>query len=719
MELKLEDILNRVNRTEQDRAEYRRKAEQWERMYRLEVFNRSTKEAIERDGQEQVTLPGPYNVIQLGQRLISSTPRIDVPPLAGTEDADKTAQLCEEWLTAMWQQINRQQQRNIVADAAFWTLVRGRNVFEVKWVEDQLPKALKKKRLPFLVRTLDPLNVGMKRGPLYTLWAYHKYEEERILVLNRYPDLDLDDGQRADSISDLDTEMLTVIDFWWIDPDSGKVWNAILVGDRYAKEPFETEYPDIPIIESFGDTSPLNNEAFRGLSILHPITDLWPYQCRLASQMATGMLYYFWPPVTVQNEHGAPVGDIKIRPGETTPVPWGTKIEQHQLSPNVPLAQAMMSQIDGAMQESTFPGVMYGKAPGELQAGFGVSLLADQAKGRIRAPLENLEFAIAQVNEMVLNLIAAFGGKEGVDVWGMNQAAGSPYRLKLSREQIKDFHETVVSLKPQVASDDMQRQTLGLRLVEAGIISKETFRIHYAGIALPFDEAARVEWEQALQAPPMQPYVFSAAMRQRMGPDWGKLIEVDKPPAPPFGPPPGPPAGAGGPPPGPMGPGGPPPGPPPMQGPPPQGPPPMLGPPPGGPPPGGGLPPELQGIPPEMLLAAVQMFMQQMQQQGGGPGGPPPQGPPPGPPLLQGGPPPGGPGAGMPSGQPEQMLTPPQGGGIPAEIQGQLTPEALNMPADTNPLDFARLTGRDIPPADELAILAGQKNVGNKKRKAK
>jgi hypothetical protein len=62
----------------------------------------------------------------------------------------------------------------------------------------------------------------------------------------------------------------------------------------------------------------------------------------------------------------------------------------------------MMQQIDGAMQESTFPGVMYGKAPGDLQAGFGVSLLADQAKGRIRAPLENLEFALAQVNEMVL-----------------------------------------------------------------------------------------------------------------------------------------------------------------------------------------------------------------------------------------------------------------------------------------------------------------------------
>jgi len=61
-----------------------------------------------------------------------------------------------------------------------------------------------------------------------------------------------------------------------------------------------------------------------------------------------------------------------------------------------------------------------------------------------------------------------------------------------------------------------------------------------------------------------------------------------------------------------------------------------------------------------------------------------------------------------------QALTPPSGGGIPAEMQNQLTPEGLGMPANTDPLTFAGMTGREIPEADKLKIIAGQRNVGNK-----
>ncbi len=88
----------------------------------------------------------------------------------------------------------------------------------------------------------------------------------------------------------------------------------------------------------------------------------------------------------------------------------------------------------------------------------------------------------------------------------------------------------------------------------------------------------------------------------------------------------------------------------------------------------------------------------------------PPPGLPPGMPPKPPGMPPGAPGAAMIP----QAVTPPSGGGIPAEMQNQLTPEALGMPAGTDPLTFAGLTGREIPEADKLKILAGNKNVGNK-----
>lgn len=699
MKLEIGDILERVGRTESDMGQYRMLAESWENMWKLRAFKRTPKQAIEQDGQEQVTLPTPFNIVNLAQRLFSTTPKIDVPPLQATQEADDGAAKCEQWLQAMWQAVNRQQRRNIISDATWWTMVRGRNVFEVKWVEDDLPEKLRKKRLPILIRTLDPLNVGIKHGPLFVQWAYHKYVDDRLNVQSRYPKLKLSKtSTRRQSYEQDYADEVTVTDFWWTDPDTGDVWNAIVVDEQFAKKPVKTDYPEIPLIESYGDTTPLEEETYKGLSVLHPIKDIWPYQCRLASQMGTGLLYYFWPPVTVQNENGQPVDDIKIQPGQTTAVPWGTKIEMHQLSPNVPLAQAMMDKVDKAQQEATFPNVMYGDA-GQMQAGFGVDLLSGAAKGRIKSAVENLEFAIARVNEMALALVKEFGSNKGVDVWGMDERTNSPYRLSLTPKEVDDYRDTTVSLKPQVPQDNMQKQTLGLRLIEGGIISKRTYRDKFIDVSLPADEEARVELEQALQADPMKPWVATAALNKYMGPDWAHLIGTDGQLPPPFGPPPqppGPPPGPGGPMQGP-GPGGPPPGPPPPQGPP--GPMPPPGMPPGGPPPGmmpPGMPP--QG-PPQM---PPELMAQMMAQQGGPPGMPP------------GAPPPMGPGPEIPPGQSPAMLVPPQGGGIPPEMSGQLTPEALGMGSTPNPLQFAALTGQNVPPADELAMLAGQRNVGGK-----
>ncbi len=675
MKLKLDQILERVDRTERERSDYCALADNWEKMWRLEIFSKSAQEMIEKHGQEQVVLPTPYNTVKLAQGLISAVPKIDVPPLSIEDNAQATAGKIEKWLMAMWQQANRQQAQNVISAAAWKTLVLGRNVFEVKWVGDEIPKPLKKRMMPILIRTLDPRNVGIKRGPLYTMWGYHKYQAERIDVLQRYPNLKLEAKTLHDGLHSRDEDtQVWVIDYWYRSPDDGEVYNTILVNDEFAKNPVKTVYTDIPFVESYGDTSPTEEEKFKGLSILHSIDALWRYQCRLASQMGTGLLWYFWPPTTMQNEYSQPLKDIKVIPGEINEVPWGTKIEMHQLSPNVPLAQAMLEKVDAAIGQSTFPGVMYGDA-GNMQAGFGASMLSESAKRRIKDPLENLEFALVQVNALALGLVEEFGGKDGVDVWGQDVASQGTYRLTLTKEEVKDYRDVIVSLRPQVPQDLLQQQTLGLRLIESGIISRDFYRKHYLNMPVPADIVQQIEFEQALQAPPMQPIVANAALRRVMGDNWSQEIGADKPLPPPFGPPPPPPE-----PPQPPMPPGMPPGGPPM--------------PPPGMPPGAGGPP----IPPEILA-------QMMAQQGGG--GPP--GMPPGmPPEMMGGAP------GLPPGQSPAMLIPPQGGGIPPEMQGQLTPEVLGMGSTPNPLTFAGVTGQEIPPADELKMIAGKRNVGGK-----
>jgi hypothetical protein len=600
MKLTETEILDRVANTEAARNAWALEAVKWEDMWKLKQFSRTPQQAVEQDSQEQVTLPIPRNVVNLAQRLISTTPKIDVPSATVTAEGDKNAEKIEQWLTAAFQAINRQQSRNLISDLTWQSLVRGRAAVEIKWIGDIIPKGMKDKFFPILVRTLDPLAVGINRGPFYTNYAYYKQDTARMDVLAEFPKFKLDDivsDGRNNRIAS-ENEKLEVIDMWWRNHATWRIWNAVLVNGKFAKKPVETNYREIPIMEILGDSAPIDEEEYRGQSILAPIKDLWAYQNRLASQMATGLLWHFWPAIVVKSESGTEVPDLILKPGQTTNLEPGHTVEVISISPNVPMAQAVDGRIDAEMQNSTFPSLMYGKSPGELSAGYAVSMLADAAKGRIKSPLENLEFGLAQLCRQILGLVAEFGPKSGVEVWGMDERSTKSYRLTLTKAEANDYTEANVSLKPQVPSDLQQIQTLGLRLVEAGIISIRTYRDKFMNITVPSDEQARVELEKALQAEEMTPLVAQAALEKYFGADWKEVLGVEPPPPPP---PPMPDPNMMGPPPGMM--------PPPMQGPPPG--PPMGQPgmmPPGQAdaamvgPMGGGIPPEMQGqMTPELM----------------------------------------------------------------------------------------------------------------------
>src|SRR3990167_7172059 len=233
MTLEIEDILRRVQRTEDDRADYCQLAEEWEDMWLLKAFD-ETPEMARKDGREQVTLPDPYNVVNLGLRMLSSRPSIVVPAEEVTEGKDEASEARQQFLVGVWQRSNHEQQRDLVLDGAWLAMVRGRGVFEVKWILEDIPKLQRKHRLPILLRTLDPLNVGIHRGPLGPMWDFHKWEESKDAVFQMYPDLEgkLDERQGMSGLDDEEDEVC-IIDFWWIESD-GAVWNAIVVEEEFA-----------------------------------------------------------------------------------------------------------------------------------------------------------------------------------------------------------------------------------------------------------------------------------------------------------------------------------------------------------------------------------------------------------------------------------------------------------------------------------------------------
>lgn len=672
----IDEIKWRVDDLESKRADYRKAAEVWERMWMLKVF-KQTPEQAQRENKEQVTLPTPYNIVMLAKRLVNTEPRIEVPSGTGENDDDESADKRERWLTAFWQRVTREQRRDILADAVWQVLVRGRFCLEAKWIQPLLPPRLQGSRLPILVRTLDPLQVGVKQGPLWTEYAYHKYREEYRLVKQRYPKIK---GLQRPNYYGGDVQDCEVIDFWWTDGKDGAIWNAVIVEGEFAQKPVRTAYPDIPIVEGFGDSAPLSSEEHRGMSILHPIKDIYPYSCRLASQIGTGLLYYFWPAITVTNESGMEVPNLNIAPGTTTQLPRGTQVDVLRPDVNMPLGQAMLGLIDTNVQMSTFPGVMYGSAPGDIQAGYAVSILADQARGRINQFRRNLETALEHVNGIILGLVQEYAGPEGVSIWGKSSGDGRLYQEMLTPADIGGLFENLVTLAPQMPTDEVQKLTLWMRLVESGIVSKRTMRDKAISEILPNDEQLRVDVEGALESEEMKAKKYLRALQDYFPEQWQEIVagtplaqsnnaEMQPPPGP--GMLPGPTAGMP-----PQMPPGVPPG---MNV--PQMPQNAMQVPPGGAMGQPGMPPELANMPPELLA----QMMAQMQ------GGAPPSMP-------------GGPGGGP--GLPPSMGPGVQG--VPPQVTGGLSPEALGLPPEFDALGlYQQLTGQPLSEEEELDRMMG------------
>lgn len=520
MKLTAEEIKKQVDEIEQSQRQWRGMCEVWEKMWRLEYFDRPTKQA-QAEGHEQVTLPLPYNVVNLLCRLIADDPKTDCPTRSLDETETEIAEKKERWLTAAWQLLSAGQSVNLVQGAKWQSAVRGAHVFEVKWIGDKLPKAMRKSRFPILVRNLDPLNVGVREGPLYTEMAYHKYEDNVYAIKQRYPKWE---SKKLNQTSNRrkSTEKATVIDHWWIG-DEGDVWNAVLIDGEFVVEPWKTKYGMIPIIWGGADTSLATDKNYRNLSILHSIKDLWPVMNRLESLKMTAVRWYYDPAIIVQNENGEPIEDIKVGPGVTTAVPWGTEIKQLIAVPNHQVIQFVMESMEKAVQEGTFPGVMYGQSPGSLQAGYGVSILSNAAEGRITSTRYNLERSMEKVNALMLNLVETFSGSDGVRVWGKQEGKKDFYYETLKAEDVDGYYENRVVLKHNVPQNDVQDVTTMIRLKQEGIVSIE-WVLDNLPYQIPPEERKRVLAEQLLEDPEIKRNVMLDALKKTYPERWQEIV---------------------------------------------------------------------------------------------------------------------------------------------------------------------------------------------------
>lgn len=514
--LTVDHILERVERVERTRSGWKSSVERQRAMVAGDAgFQDSFKNAYAK-GQEQVVTPRPYNVMNLAMRQVGTRPKVEVPPAEAEDGKTANAEKIERWLMAAWQRINETQQRNVIGNNWMNSFRDGKHVFAVKWLDVDKRPRLDKTKFPMAVIPVDPLEVGVYEGPIYPHYIYRKYDTKLISVLQYYPELAKSDlgGRLAEKLNKYlrndvvnEDEEVEVIDWWGVDPDDGEILNAVLIDDTFAMQPEPTSYPGIPYIVGRGDHFPGMGDEWDGMGLLAPIDGLWQAECRQLSYLATGVLHHFWSAVAYENEAGIDIPDFDARPGQHFRVPAGTKFHRLSADPNVPMLDNLNQRIVAFLDQATFPAVMYGEQPGQIQAGYAINQLAQAAGGRINAFRESMQMSVAHVNKMMLALLEENAGSKGVSIWGKDERQGDSYRLTLTPEEIGGYYENIVTLLPVTPTDDTAKAALWLQWFQAGLVSAQTTRDKGMGENLPPDEQSRVLLDKVMMNEELQPAV--------------------------------------------------------------------------------------------------------------------------------------------------------------------------------------------------------------------
>lgn len=496
MKLDEGEIKDLVADTERKRSHWATWADEWERLWRLCDFTDDPKDYRDMDGVRAITMPDPFNIIQLLQRFVAAEQRVEIPSLSPKEDDDDRSEVMEEWALAFDTASNIAQGRNFINDVTWQSGTLGRGAAQVLWIGDIIPNGVDVP--PIVRRILDPRNVGVARGPYWTDYAYHKYKTTRSDIEQRYPKFKLPDESSSSIRQGYWNKKYEVIDFW--SRHKGAIWHAVTIDGKFAIKPVATDYPDVPVIEWYADGAPVDDEMGKSLGMLHAIRG--PYQAKndFISTMATGLEYHYNPLIVTTNMDNDP---IRIGPGQRINIAADQKIEAFRAEPNVPMAQALLQMLQVGIDQATFSSVTYGEQGGGA-SGYAINSLSQQARARANIIRGNLEAAMSAINQLVFGLVEAFAPDEGVTVYGRSERSERGKLLKLNKRIIKGNYANRVMLIPEQPMDDNAKIMAWLQMVEKGVVSMGLMRNRVVNVAVPRDEETRIAAERALKSPQMQ-----------------------------------------------------------------------------------------------------------------------------------------------------------------------------------------------------------------------
>ena len=358
-------------------------------------------------------------------------------------------------------------------------------------------------RWPFRLMNVSPRNMIWDDSRTRMKWAIEFYQREVRDIKHRYPEwiTNMSNNQVTDWIEYWDEE--------WYGYIAGGQWVMGPHRHGYGYLPYTPVYPANSL--SWADGLP--HERYQGL--ITPVKSLLNEQARTLSAQAAILQAYAWPTLNFSGNNAQAIdatrADYELFGGFNKMLPGVTVATSPMATAPQELYQHL-NVLENEIEMATFPNVIRGVRPRGVSTGFGISVLSGMGRLVFQGVADGLARAMEQVNSHALMLIEnKIRGKVTVharsEIHNFDQVIGP--------DDIKGFHENVVSLKAE-APEERERETLlAIRGYQADIFSKYEAQ-RRAGVINPLEEQMQQTAEKIANSPEfLQAQIQLAA--ERMG----------------------------------------------------------------------------------------------------------------------------------------------------------------------------------------------------------
>jgi len=288
--------------------------------------------------------------------------------------------------------------------------------------------------------------------------------------------------------------------------------------------------PFLPYYESRGITTEANIPGQDSLPLTYALLKFAPLLDTMFTVIAEGFMIAGIPtpflkpdkdsPALLYDQHGQPIQqDIAL--GQINPVAGDISMPLSQAMPN--MLNDSLRAILNLAEATMLPPALRGQGIGSDWSGYLANTVLHTVLTLLATPLRSREMALAQ---MIRDYWWTIQHRLGTEVWvWQRQRSGRGKWAPLGPEDIQDFYEVDVHMRPSLPKDEAAWLQIGLTLWERGAIDLRTFLNDFYEAEYPDEIEERLMLERLMKMPEID-QVRLISLLQRLAPDSPVIQDV-------------------------------------------------------------------------------------------------------------------------------------------------------------------------------------------------